>query len=120
MKKTKNGRRLFSRAFKVAAIKRVQKGERQADVARDLRISVRVLARWRSQIRHGGESALGQIGRRVAKKSSGDARRDAQVAELERLVGRQQAAIDFLEQALRRVEELGRIKSGNGAGASSK
>jgi len=36
------------------------------------------------------------------------------------LVGKQQAAIDFLAQALRRVEELRHGKKDNGATASSK
>src|SRR5262247_750407 len=113
MKKTKDGRRLYSREFKISAIKRVQKGEKQAAVARELKISVRLLARWRSQVRKGGEAALGDIGRRTSENKSGiESQHEAQVAELERLVGRQQAAIDFLEQALRQVEELRRRKKG--------
>lgn len=120
MKKTKDGRRLFSREFKIAAIKRVQKGEKQTEVARELKVSVALLARWRRQVRRGGEAALGEIGRATFKKSGTEAHQQARVAELERLVGRQQAAIDFLEQALRQVEELRRTKKGNGATASSK
>jgi transposase len=120
MKKTKDGRRLFSREFKIAAIKRIEKGEKQTVVARDLKISSALLARWRSQVRQGGEAALGEIGRPIFKKSSTEARQQARVAELERLVGRQQTAIDFLEQALRQVEELRRTKNGSGAKASSK
>jgi hypothetical protein len=42
------------------------------------------------------------------------------MAELERLIGRQQAEIDFLERALRQVEELRRTKKGSGGTASSK
>src|SRR5262245_2801932 len=121
MKKTKDGRRLFSREFKISAIKRVQNGERQAAVARELKIPVRLLARWRCQVRKGGEEALGQIGRRRdADKSGLKSKGDAQIAELERLIGRQQAEIDFLEQALRQVEELRRSKKGNGGTASFK
>jgi hypothetical protein len=41
------------------------------------------------------------------------------MAELERLIGRQQASIDFLEQALHQVEELRRKKKDSGATASS-
>ena len=121
MKKTKNGRRLFSREFKLSAIQRVQNGEQQAVVARELKISVRVLARWRSQVRKGGEAALGEIGRgRWNNRRDTRSPNEAQIAELERLIGRQQAEIDFLEQALRRVEELRRTKKGNGGTASSK
>jgi hypothetical protein len=39
---------------------------------------------------------------------------------LERLVGRQQAEIDFLEQALHQVEALRQPKKDNGGTASSK
>jgi transposase-like protein len=120
MKRTRNGRRQFSREFKLAAIKRVENGEQQAGVARALKIGVELLARWRKQFRYGGKAALGEIGRPTSPKVPTEVRRDARVADLERLVGRQQAAIDFLEQALHRVEELRRKKKGNGVRASSK
>jgi hypothetical protein len=45
---------------------------------------------------------------------------ESRIAYLERLVGRQQAAIDFLEQALHQVEALRQPKKGNGGTASSK
>jgi transposase-like protein len=121
MKKTRNGRRIFSREFRIEAVKRVQKGEKQSAVARDLKIAVTLIARWRRQVREGGESALCEIGHRRSKNSATETgHSDARVAELERLVGRQQAAIDFLEQALRQVEELRRTKKDDGATASSK
>ena len=44
----------------------------------------------------------------------------SRIADLERLVGRQQAAIDFLEQALHQVEALRQPKKDNGGTASSK
>jgi transposase len=119
MKKTKNGLRRFTREFKLRAIERVQKGEQQAVVARELKIGTELLARWRKQFRLGGEEALGEIGR-PRKKRLGVGSGATRVAELERLVGRQQEAIDFLEQALRQVEELRRTKKNNGATASSK
>jgi transposase-like protein len=121
MRKTKDGRRLFSREFKLSAIRRVQKGEQQAAVARELKIPVRLLAGWRSKVRKGGEAALGEIGRgRWINRSGTTSPKETQIAELERLIGRQQAEIDFLEQALRQVEELRRTKKGNGGTASSK
>ena len=120
MKKTKDGRRLFSREFRIGAIQRVQNGEKQAAVARDLKIPVRVLARWRSRFRKGGEAALGEIGRGRGSEKTAKSPQEAQIAELERLIGRQQAEIDFLGQALRQVEELRRTKKGNGGTASSK
>jgi transposase len=120
MKKTKDGRRRFSRSFKIAAVKRVQRGERQAAVARDLGIAIPLLARWRERVRIGGESALKEIGRPMEAMQRTGGRDELRVAEMERLVGRQQAAIDFLKRALRRVEELRQAKRGAGAKASSK
>ena len=115
MKKTKDGRKLYSREFKIAAIQRVEQGERQATVARKLKVHVTVLARWRRQFHEGGLEGLGEIGRRMQH-----ANREQENARLERLVGRQEAAIDFLEQALRHIEGLRRSKKGNGVTASSK
>jgi|SRR5688500_14638344 len=120
MKKTKDGRRQFSQEFKVAAIRRVENGEKQAKVARDLRIGVELLARWRRCVREGGEAALRSIGqRRLASHSQRGREGEAQIATLQRLVGKQQETIDFLEQALRRVEELRRDRKDSGATASS-
>jgi len=120
MRKTKDGRRLHSLEFKVAAIERVEKGERPSVVARQLKISEALLSRWRRRFRKSGPGGLGEIGRPIRGKP--EAKRDSKrrVAELERLVGRQQLAIDFLEQALRRVGVSSRKKSGNGETGSSK
>ena len=120
MKKTKDGRRLFSRSLKIAAVKRVQRGEKQSAVARDLGIAIPLLARWRQRVRIGGESALQEIGRRMDARQPTGGKDELRIAEMERLVGRQQAAIDFLKRALRRVEELRQAKRGAGGTASSK
>jgi transposase len=118
MRKTKDGRRMYSVAFKVAAIERVEKGERPSVVARSLKITEALLSRWRRRFRKSGAAGLGEIGRPRKRKPVRDP--EKRVAELERLVGRQQLVIDFLEQALRRVEASSRKKSGNGGTASSK
>src|SRR6185436_11389728 len=122
MRKAKEGPRRYSREFKLAAIRRVQQGEMQIVVARELKISVSLLAYWRKQLLEGGETALRGVGRPKGSKGIPHVgRSDAtRVAELERLVGRQQAAIDFLEEALHRVEELRAKKSDDGGTASSK
>ena len=125
MKKTKDGRRrLFSREFKVAAVRRVIEGEELADVARDMELGRELLWRWKKRVDEKGEEALFNVGRR-----KGDPQRSAEsietaqqrrIAELERLVGRQQLEIRFLDKALRRVEELRQEKNDDGAAASSK
>jgi transposase-like protein len=120
MRKTKDGRRKFTQKFKIAAVKRVERGERQADVARDLGVAIPLLARWRQRVRVSGGSGLRQMGRPVGSKQQETTSEARRIAGLEQLVGRQQAAIDFLEQALHQVEELRRPKNGAGAKASSR
>jgi len=120
MRKTTDGRRVFDRQFKLEAIKRVQKGEKEVAVARELKISTVLLSRWRRKFREGGEEALRSIGHHGSPETASEGSKDARIAELERLIGRKQAAIDFLEQALRRVEDLRPPKKNGGAKGSSK
>jgi transposase len=123
MRRTKEGNRRFGREFKIDAVRRVEQGEAPAKVARDLRIDHSLLSKWCRQVRLGGEGALKELGRPVGSKTRPSLARGSdenRVAQLERLVGRQQEMIDFLEQALRRVEESRQSKSDSGATASSK
>jgi len=122
MRKTKDGRRRIGREVKVDAVRRVKKGEKPSVVARSLNINIELLSRWSRQVRAGGEEALKEVGRPKGMKTRGSARKGEpnRVAELERLIGKQQATIDFLAQALRRVEELRQSKKDDGATASSK
>ena len=122
MRKTKDGRRRISRDVKVDAVRRVKKGEKPSVVARSLNINIELLSRWSRRVRTGGEEALKEVGRPKGRKTRGSASKGEpnRVAELERLIGKQQATIDFLAQALRRVEELRQSKKDDGATASSK
>src|SRR5262245_44891109 len=117
MRKTKDGRRLYPLKFKVAAIERVEKGERPSAVARSLKLTEALLSRWRRRFRKSGAAGLGEIGRPIKGKPGVKRESERRVTALERLVGRQQLAIDFLEQALRRVEASSRKKNGNGGTA---
>ena len=119
MRRTKDGRRRFSREVKLNAVKRLQLGEKLSVVAKEMKVQAALLARWSHQFRSGGEQALKEVGRprgRGRRASPAGQR----TADLERLVGRQQAAIDFLERALRRVEELRQNKRDDGGTASSR
>jgi transposase len=121
MKKTRDGRRRFSREFKIAAVRRVVDGETIGAVARDLNIGFELLWRWKKRVAEKGEEHLYDIGQRSGQEPiSREARHQRRIAELERLVGRQQLEIGFLDKALRRVEELRRQKNDDGAAASSK
>ena len=126
MKKTRDGRRRFSREFKIAAVRRVIEGERVGAVARDLDIKFRVLWSWKKRVVEKGEEYLHEIGRpkqwqrpKVAEPPE-DASQQRRMAELERLVGRQQMEIRFLGKALRQVEERRQQKKNAGGVASSK
>ena len=127
MKKTRDGRGRFSREFKVAAVRRVMEGEQVGAVARDLGISFRVLWGWRKRVVEKGEEYLHELGRpkqwqrpRRSNEPAEDASQRRRVAELERVVGRQQMEISFLGKALRQVEERRQQKKNAGGVASSK
>jgi transposase len=129
MKKTRDGRRRFTREFKIAAVRRVLEGEDGGRVARDLDINFRVLWRWKKRVIEKGEEYLHELGRpkqwlRARPTDEGllveDGRQRRRVAELERVVGRQQMEIRFLAKALRQVEERRQQKKNAGGVASSK
>jgi len=126
MKKTRDGRRRFSREFKIAAVRRVMEGEQVGAVARDLGISFRVLWGWRKRVVEKGEEYLHELGRPKQWQRprpgdpAGEGRQQRRMAELERLVGRQQMEIRFLGKALRQVEERRQQKKNAGGVASSK
>src|SRR5262245_44266603 len=122
MRKTVTGKRLFSREFKITAVKRVLDGEPIGKVARDLEIDMPLLWRWKRRVVECGEDHLYDVGRRRGEEqtSSRQGSQERRVAELGRLVGRQQMEIRFLEKALRRVEELRQEKNDTGGAASSK
>jgi transposase-like protein len=121
MKKTRDGRRRFSREFKIAAVRRVQEGELTIEVARDLSMAYQVLWRWTRQVSAKGEEELHEWGRPKSQgHEASEVSPQRRIAELERLAGRQQMEIRFLERALRRVEELRQRPNGGGGRASSK
>jgi transposase len=113
--------RVFSPAFKQAAIARVEAGEPVGAVARELGLARRVLYRWREAWRAEGAAGLNRKrGRKVGwRKPPGALREDGprlenaaalreraerRIAELERLVGRQQADLDFFRRALQALD----------------
>jgi transposase-like protein len=116
--------RVYSREFMAEVVRRISNGESVSALAAELGISRKLLYEWKQRVSEGGEENLRVRGRpRKGERLGGGemARNDAQrIAELERLVGRQQLAIDFFKQALLRIEELRQRRSGTGATASSK
>ena len=126
--KAKN--RQFPTAFKLKAIKRAEGGEGVLPVARKLGISRKLLHDWiKAWKAHGPEGLNRKRGpkpgpRRLKppqandKKHSELSQANARIAELERLVGRQQMDIDFFQKALRALERP--AAQGKPASASSK
>lgn len=129
METTRKYRR-FRRAFKVAAVQRMQQGESPSALARELGIRRKLLYEWKRRIEQLGPEAVSEDGRpgRLAGSTAAAAPRRPQgadhprrIAELERLVGKQQALIDFFERALRQVEAktAGKAKSTKPFGKSA-
>jgi transposase-like protein len=58
MKRTRDGRRRFTRDFKIAAVRRVLEGEDLGSVARDLEIGFELLWRWKKRVVEEGEEHL--------------------------------------------------------------
>jgi transposase len=122
--------RQFPTAFKLKAIKRAEGGEGILPVARKLGISRKLLHDWiKAWKTHGPEGLNRKRGpkpgpRRLRPPQADDNKRsalaqaNARIAELERLVGRQQLDIDFFRKALRALERP--AQQGKPASASSK
>ena len=109
--------RVFEREFKLAAVKRMQAGESPSALAHELDVRRKLLYEWKQRVADGGAENLrargrppGQSGGVVQPAAHNEQRR---IAALERLVGKQQALIDFFERALQRVEPqtVGRAES---------
>jgi transposase-like protein len=119
--KKKKSPQVFTRDFKIAAVRRVLGGEPLGAVARKLGLSYERLWCWKKRVVENGEQHLNKVGRpRGRGQPVSDEGQGKRIEELERLVGRQQMEIRFLDKALRRVEELRQAKRNDGETASSK
>ena len=126
--------RVFSRAFKVAALNRMLAGENVSALARELSLRLKLLYEWRDALRGGGPEALRSPGRPRKTAVAGDGKRVAsepvpaatelaaarqRIAELERKVGQQQLDLDFFKRALRQVGTSRQPSNRRGAPAST-
>lgn len=99
-------RRLFTKEFKLAAVRRLEQGVPMAEVARALEVNANVLQRWRREFRQGpGNAFPGQGKQRWA---------EGRMAELERKIGQQTLEIDFLKECLQRIEQERMLQVLNG------
>ena len=127
---SKRRRHIFSREFKLAAIKRMFGGESTKALSRELGVDAGHLQQWCHRFRVGGAEAIRQAGRPRKPLVSEEERRRTRatdlasarkyIAELEAKIGQQQVDLDFFQQALRRVREARRPSDGPGVTASTR
>lgn len=134
----------YNRGFKLAALARMAAGENVAALARELGIKRKRLYLWREAYRFEGEAGLRTRGRPPGGHSPPSRPPNAlvepghksapppdasalelssaqrRIADLERKIGQQELALDFFQQALRRVGVKARASGGNGGTDSTK
>jgi len=116
-------------ATKLAAVERVERGERAGDVARSLRVPRSQIYVWRAVYRARGAEGFrprGRPRREPWAEGAGGAegtdpltRAERRVAELERKVGQQQLELDFFKEALRQLGTSRQPATAAGAPAST-
>jgi transposase len=123
---SKSKRRVFSRDFKVSAVKRMMAGESAAALSRELRVPRGHLYKWCGHFSRGGPQALRPACR--PRKGFGacdlEPGKDLVTArkrntDLERKIGQQQVELDFFRQALRQVGEARQPSDRLGVSAST-
>jgi transposase len=103
-------RRVFTREFKLAAVKELESGKPLGYVARQLEVHANILHRWRREFKEQPTKAFSGQGRLVLAESH--------EAELERKLGQMTMENDFLKKLLRSFEEQQAL--GNGGGPSTR
>jgi transposase-like protein len=96
-------RAVYSRDLKIAAMRALDAGATNGEIARKFQVSPHLLDRWRSEWRAKGDLAFPGIGRRgAALPAVDDARR---IGELERKIGQLTMENDFLKKALQHFRD---------------
>lgn len=103
-------RRIFTREFKLAAIKEVESGKPLSYVARHLEISANTLHRWHREFKNHPTQAFSGHGKRMFAESREE--------QLERKIGQLTMENDFLKKLLKDFEEL--QENGDGGGSSTR
>src|SRR6266545_2653701 len=99
-------RRVFTREFKLAAVKELESGKPLGYVARRLEVNANTLQRWRREFKAQPTKAFSGQGKRLLAES--------QEAELERKIGQLTMENDFLKKLLRSFEEQPAAHNGDG------
>ena len=113
--------RVYEARFKEAAVRRMLNGESIMRLSREFDVARAVLYRWRDTYRAEGLAGLARrrgrpgAGRQAVSLKSYDPAAE-RIADLERLVGRQAAELDFFERAF---DALELAKPNSAAGSES-
>lgn len=116
-------RRKYSPEFRARALERLESCNSVSGLARELGIRRKWLYEWRNQAQAKAAKAGEDAKVTVPGEPAGDRESETlrlRIADLERLVGRQAAEIDFFRSALRRVEERRQRSGGTGVEASTR
>lgn len=111
LKKGRKRQPYYPVEVKRAAVERFLAGETVAKLAAELGCARCRIYRWRDEWEQDG----GWVERRHRRRSAGPPGSPQREAELERLIGQQQAELDFLREALRRIERARRPTVESGA-----
>ena len=112
------------REFKEAAARRLLAGQSGTALSRELDVKRSLLYRWRDAYRQQGVNGLSRRrgrpkpGRSAPPKIPRDPR-DERIAELERLLGKQAAELDFFGQAFRALNLAAPTNDAGGASGST-
>jgi len=100
-----HSRRVFTREFKLAAVKELESGKPAGIVARRLEVNPNVLHRWRRELQAHPSAAFSGQGKKMLAES--------REAELERKIGQMTMENDFLKKLLRSFEEQRAAEAGD-------
>jgi transposase len=111
--------RIYSIDFKQEVVRRMAEAETIVALAKELGIPRTLLYRWRDKFqarnRVGLERRRGRPpGSRSQTVSPAPSVADLRIAELERLLGRKQLEVDFLERAFEQVRGAASNRTGDG------
>jgi transposase len=131
--------RVFSTPFKTEVVQRLEAGEALAKVSKELGIARKLLYEWRSAWRRQGVAGLNRKrGPKPGRRRSSDrppselggsaagspaaelTQAKTRIAELERIIGRQQVDLDFFRKALRLTDAPQPGRPARGAVASTR
>jgi len=120
MKKKPRSYRVYSVDFKQEAVRRMAQAKTIVGLAQELGIRRKLLYQWRDQFQAGDRVGLERRrGRPPGSRSqtvspAAPSAADLRIAELERLLGRKQLEVDFLERAFEQVRGAASNRTSDG------